>query len=65
MFPDDRDLDAAGELDFFAVLVEPVGDDRLGAVFVGDHFLRGESGGVVELLIVGPGGAAAGAKILG
>jgi hypothetical protein len=27
--------------------------------------LRGESGGVVELLVVGPGGAAAGAKIFG
>lgn len=52
--------DLAGGLDLFVGVVEAVGDDRLGAVRVGDDLLRRERGGVVELFVVGPVLAAAG-----
>ena len=58
MFTDDVGLDAAGDLHFLVVIVEAVGDDGLGAVFVRGHLLRGERGGVVEFLVVGPVGTA-------
>lgn len=58
VFADHRGLDAAGNLHFLVVIVEAVGDDGLGAIFVGDHLLRGERGGVVEFLVIGPVGTA-------
>lgn len=63
MFPDDSRLDAAGDLHFLVVVVEAVRNHRLRAVFVRNHLLRGESGRVVELLVVGPVGAAEKLKI--
>lgn len=58
MFTDNGGLDPAGDLHFLVIIVEPVGDDGLGAVFVRDHLLRGERGGVVEFLVVCPIGTA-------
>jgi len=58
VFADDGGLDAAGNLHFLVVIVEAVGDDGLGAIFVGDHLLRGERGGVIEFLVIGPVGTA-------
>lgn len=58
MFADNGGLDAAGDFHFLVLIVEAVGDDGFGAVFVRDHLLRGERGGVVEFLIVCPVGAA-------
>lgn len=58
MLSDHGGFDAAGDLHFLAVVVEAVGDDRLGSVLVRSHLLRGERGGVIELLVVGPVGAA-------
>lgn len=58
VFADHGGLDAAGNLHFLVVIVEAVGDDGLGAIFVGDHLLRGERGGVVEFLVIGPVGTA-------
>ena len=54
----DGGLDAAGDLHFLVIVVEAVRDDSLGAIFVGDHLLRGERGGVIKFLVVGPVGAA-------
>lgn len=59
-FAHDGGADAAGRLDLFAGIVEGVGDDGFGAVFVGRDGLRRESGGVVEFFVVGPVGAAVG-----
>lgn len=58
IFADDAGLDAAGDLHLLVIVVEAVGDHGLGAIFVGNHLLRGESGGVVKFLVVGPVGAA-------
>lgn len=58
MFANNGCFDPAGHLHLLAFVVESVGDDRLSAIFVGRDLLRGESGGVVELLVVGPVGAA-------
>jgi hypothetical protein len=58
VFADNGGLDSASDLHFLVVIIEAVGDDGLGAVLVRDHLLRGESGGVIEFLIVGPVGAA-------
>lgn len=58
MFAHNGRFDPAGHLHLLAFVVESVGDDRLRAIFVGRDLLRGESGGVVELLVVGPVGAA-------
>lgn len=59
VFADDCGLNSAGDLHFLVVIVVAVGDDGLGAVLVRDHFLRRENGGVIEIFIVGPVGAAA------
>lgn len=64
VFTDHCGLNPAGDLHFLVVIVETVGDDGLGAVFVRDHLLRGERGGVIEFLIVGPVGAAGNWKVL-
>lgn len=58
MLADDGGFDAAGHLDLLVVIVEAVRDHGLGSIFVRRHLLRGESGGVIELLVVGPVGAA-------
>ena len=49
---------SAGGLDLFAVVVEAVGYYGLGPIFVGSYLLGGEDGGIVELFVVGPVGAA-------
>lgn len=64
MFADNAGFDAAGHLDLLVVVVEAVRDHGLGSIFVRRHLLRGESGGVIELLVVGPVGAAGNEKIL-
>lgn len=51
--------DTSGDFDFFAVVVEVIRYDRLGAILVGCDLLRGQSRGVVKLLVVSPVGAAA------
>jgi hypothetical protein len=53
LFHDGR-LDLARGLDFLAVVVEAVRDDRLGAVFVGEDLLGRKRRGVVEFFVVGP-----------
>ena len=58
VFANDGRFDAAGHFHLLAVIVEPVRDHRLGAILVGRHLLCGERGGVIELLVVGPVGAA-------
>lgn len=50
--------DPTGDLDLLAFIVEAVGNDGLCAIFVGGDLLRGEAGGVIELLVVGPVGTA-------
>lgn len=57
-FADDGGADAPGGFHLFAGIVEGVGDDRFGAVFVRGDGLWGEGGGVVEFFVVGPVGAA-------
>lgn len=52
-------LDPAGDFDFLALVVEAVRHDGLCAIFVRYDLLRGERGGVIELLVVGPVGGAA------
>lgn len=53
--------DAAGRLDLLALLVEAVGDCRLGAVLVGDGLGGRELGrDVIDVLVVGPVGLAGG-----
>ena len=59
MFPHDGGLDPAGDLHLLALVVEAVRHNGLGAIFVRCDLLRGERGGVIELLVVGPVGAAA------
>ena len=56
VFLDDGGADAAGSFDSFAVVVETVGDDGFGAVFVGRHGLRGQACGVFNVVfdVVGP-----------
>lgn len=54
------ETDSACSLDLLAIIVESPGDDRLGAVFVrgcawGREFI---GGGIIEILIVSPVGAA-------
>ena len=51
---DDSGTDPAGGFDAFAFIREAVGDDCLGAVFIGSDDLRGEDGGVIEFLVVSP-----------
>jgi hypothetical protein len=58
VFADNGGLNSAGDLDFLVVVIVAVGNDGLGAVLVGDHFLRREDGGVIEIFVVGPVGAA-------
>lgn len=58
IFFDDGGADAAGGFDAFAVVVEAVGCNSFGAVFVCGYDLWGEGGGVVEVFVVGPVGAA-------
>ena len=55
---DDSGTDSAGGFDAFAIVRKAVGDDSLGAVFVGGDNLRGEGDGVVEFFIVCPIGTA-------
>lgn len=55
---DDSGSDPTGDLDLLAFIVEAVGNDGLCAIFVDGDLLRGEGGGVIELLVVGPVGAA-------
>lgn len=64
VFLDDGCADSACHFDLFAVIVETVRYDRLGAILVGCDLLCGERGGVVKLLVVGPVGAAVNRKIL-
>lgn len=52
--------DSACSLDLLAIIVESPGNDRLGAIFVcgcawGREFI---GGGIIEILIIGPVGAA-------
>lgn len=58
IFADNGGLDASGDLNLLVIVVEAVRDDGLGAIFVGNDLLRGESGGVVKFLVVGPVGTA-------
>lgn len=60
VFFDDGGADAAGRLDAFAVVVEAVGYYCFCAVFVRRYGLRGEGGGVVEVVfdVFGPVGTA-------
>ena len=58
MFADNSGLNSAGDLHFLVVIIVAVGNDGLGAVLVRDHFLRREHGGVIEIFVVGPVGAA-------
>lgn len=60
---DDGCADTAGGFDAFAVVVEAVAGDGFGAIFVRGDGLRGEGGGVVELFVVGPVGAAVTGKL--
>ncbi|KAL8668611.1 MAG: hypothetical protein Q9168_006763 [Polycauliona sp. 1 TL-2023] len=53
-FADDGFADPLRKFDFFAGVIEGVGDFGLGAVFVGRDGGRGEGGGVVEFFVVGP-----------
>ena len=64
VFPHNGGLDPAGDLHLLSVVVEAVRDNRLGAIFVRRHLLCGEGGGVIELLVVGPVGAANFLKIV-
>lgn len=63
MFLDHSGLDAAGGLHFLVLVVEVIRNHRLGAVFVRYDFLRGQSGRVIELLVVGPVGATENSRI--
>lgn len=56
----DRRADSSRGFHFFAVVVEAVGYDGFGAVFVGGDLLGREGGGVVEFFVVGPVFAAVG-----
>lgn len=58
VFADNSGLNSAGDLHFLVVIVVAVGNHGLGAVLVRDHFLRREHGGVIEILVVSPVGAA-------
>lgn len=58
VFADNSGLNSAGDLHFLVVIVVAVGNDGLGAVLVRDHFLRREHGGVIEIFVVSPVGAA-------
>lgn len=58
MFSHNCRLDSAGDLYFLAFVIETVGDDGFRSVFVRYDLLRGECGGFIELLVVGPVGAA-------
>lgn len=58
VFLDYRGFDPSGHLDFLAVVVEAVRDDRFRAILVRRDLLRGERGRVVKLLVIGPVGAA-------
>ena len=56
VFLDNGGADASGSFDSFAVVVETVGDDGFGAVFVRRHGLRGQACGVFNVVfdVVGP-----------
>lgn len=58
-FLHDSGADAAGRFDLFVLVVKAVRDDGFGAIFVGGDLLRGKGERVVEIVIVGPVGAAA------
>ena len=51
---DDGGADAAGSFDTLAVVVEAVGNDGFGAVFIGGNGLGRKRGGIVELFVVSP-----------
>lgn len=51
--------DAARGFNLLVIIVEAVGNNGLRSIFVRDYLLRGEGGGLVELLVIGPVGAAA------
>lgn len=53
-FTDDGFADPLSEFDFFAGVVEGVGDFGLGAVFVRCDGCWGKGGGVVEFFVVSP-----------
>ena len=50
--------DPTGSFDALSVIIDAVRGDGLGAVFVGGDGLRGKGGGVIELFVVCPVGAA-------
>lgn len=58
VFADNSGLNSAGDLHFLVVIIVAVGNDGFGAVLVRDHFLRREHGGVIEIFVVSPVGAA-------
>jgi len=55
---DDSCADSTCGFDAFAVLIEAVGGDGLGAIFIGGDGLLGKGGGVIELFVICPVGAA-------
>lgn len=55
---DDGGLDPASDLHFLVVIVETVGDDRLGAVFVLGNLGCGQRCWIIVLIIIGPVGVA-------
>jgi len=63
LFLDDGCADTTGGFDAFAIVVEEVGGDGFGAVFVCGDGLGGEGGGVVELFVVGPVGPAVSGEV--
>ena len=54
------EADSSGRFNLFAFVGESVGNQCLGAVFIGEGLVGGEGGGVVEVFVVGPVGAAEG-----
>jgi hypothetical protein len=48
--------DSTSSLDFFPILIKPITDDRLGAVFVCGDSLRREGivGGIIKLFVISP-----------
>ena len=53
-FTGDGGADTTGGLDTLAFVVEAVGNDGLGTVFVGGDLLWRETGGIIEFFVVGP-----------
>ena len=51
------ETDSTSSLDLLAVLVEPITDDRLGAILVGGDCLGREGvarGGIIKLFVISP-----------